>query len=258
MKWFKHDSDANRDPKLEKVLMRYGAEGYALYWLCLELIAAPIDKQKITFELEHDAEILAHRLRIDSARVEEIMEYMIGLDLFEISATSTRITCLKLASRLENSIVKNPNLKQVQRLIKPDAVPDNPGQSRITSDNSGIVRLDIDIDIDTDKKKIGERETRPPRKQQLPADFTLTLDRISVLAEVHPTADAFAEFAQFTDHHRSHASVMADWDAAWRTWCRNSKRFSRGANGSHSESRPQSAVDRVRAAAAQRAAHGNY
>lgn len=147
MKWFKHDSDANRDPKLEKLLMKYGAEGYAAYWLCLELIAAPIDKTNLNFELEHDAEILAYRLKMDSVKVEEIMHYMVGLSLFEISQTSQRITCMKLAYRLENSIVKNPQLKQIQELMASD-----PGQSEIIPDNLGKVRLDK-TRLDTDKDK---------------------------------------------------------------------------------------------------------
>lgn len=146
MKWFKHDSDANRDPKLEKVLMRYGAEGYALYWLCIELIAAPIDRRNINFDLEHDAEVLAYRLKMDSAKVEEIMKFMVHLNLFEIDPTTQRITCLKLASRLENSIIKNPQLKEIQQSILND-----PGQSRTSSDNLGKVRLDVDTDIDIDK-----------------------------------------------------------------------------------------------------------
>ena len=146
MKWFKHDSDANRDPKLEKVLMKYGAEGYALYWLCIELIAAPIDKHNITFELEHDAEILAHRLKMDSARVEEIMRYMGGLNLFEIDPLTQRVTCMKLALRIENSIVKHPELKQIQQDITSSrTIPDNPGKVRPD--------IDIDTDIDTEIEK---------------------------------------------------------------------------------------------------------
>lgn len=156
MKWFKHDADANRDSKLEKVLMKYGAEGYALYWLCLELIAAPIDKHNLTFELEHDAEILAYRLKMDSKRVEEIMRYFVNLQLFEISSTTRRITCLKLANRLENSIVKNPQLKQIQHLI----VTENPGQLRKFLDNSGKVRPDIDIDTDIDIKPKNKSEKK--------------------------------------------------------------------------------------------------
>lgn len=148
MKWFKHDSDANRDPKIEKVLMKYGAEGYALYWFCIELIVYEIDKAKITFELEHDVEVIAHRLKMDSLKVEEILRYFVEQHLFEIDPTSQRVVCMKIASRLEGSVVKNPKLKGIQEDIKRQAersekIPDNPGQPRL--------EVDVDKDIDIDK-----------------------------------------------------------------------------------------------------------
>lgn len=83
------------------------------------------------------------------------------------------------------------------------------------------------------------------RKQQLPDDFTLTEERASTLASIHPSADPRAEFAQFTDHHRSHATVMADWDAAWRTWCRNAKRFSRGPTNGRATESPLERIQRA-------------
>ena len=163
MKWFKHDSDANRDPKLEKVLMKYGAEGYALYWLCVELIAAPIDKHNLTFELKHDAEILAHRLKMDSVKVEEIMQYMTRISLFEMEPTTRVITCLKIASRIENSIIKNSQLKEIQSLISEN----NPGQVRTIPDKSGQVRLE-EKRLDTEKKKT----TTAPSVPDEPPEFT--------------------------------------------------------------------------------------
>jgi len=33
------------------------------------------------------------------------------------------------------------------------------------------------------------------------------------------------EWDQFADHHRAKGSLMADWPAAWRTWCRNWRKF---------------------------------
>ena len=127
MKWFKHASDAHKSATLEKVLIRYGAEGYALYWMCLECIAAPIDHTHCTFELEHDAEVLAHRLKVDSAKVEEIMRYFVQLGLFEVHPETQIITCLQLARQLENSVVKNPALKKIQQQMAPET---NPGKSR--------------------------------------------------------------------------------------------------------------------------------
>lgn len=34
-----------------------------------------------------------------------------------------------------------------------------------------------------------------------------------------------AQFALFADHHRAKGSVMAEWPAAWRTWCGRAKQF---------------------------------
>jgi hypothetical protein len=99
MKWFRHDSDARTDAKLEKVLMRYGMEGYGLYWYCLELIAAQVEKHNLTFELEHDAEMIGYRTGINYAKVQEIMTFMVDTGLFEDDRGV--ITCLKMAKRTD-------------------------------------------------------------------------------------------------------------------------------------------------------------
>lgn len=132
--------------------MKYGSDGYALYWLCLELIAAPIDKSHITFELKHDCEVLGHRLHVDTLRVEEIMRYMVNIELFESDETKSKISCLALAEKIENSIVKNPHMKAVQEHIKAgkrlnyNLLKDQ--KSGTISDNSGKLGLDIDTDIE--------------------------------------------------------------------------------------------------------------
>ncbi|MCP4649598.1 MAG: DUF4373 domain-containing protein, partial [PVC group bacterium] len=58
MKWFKHDTNALHDAKIEKLIMKYGIEGYGVYFACVEMIAHKLSPKKATFELEHDAEIL--------------------------------------------------------------------------------------------------------------------------------------------------------------------------------------------------------
>ena len=59
MEWFKHDSNASLDDKLQMVLLDYGLEGYGLYWYCVELIVNKVSKDNITFQLKHDARIIA-------------------------------------------------------------------------------------------------------------------------------------------------------------------------------------------------------
>src|SRR5210317_2240756 len=111
MKWFKHDSDANDDARLLKVQIKYGMEGYGLYWYCIELIASGVNENNLTFELEHDAEIIAHNTGIHYERVQEMMQYMVKLGLFEHS--TGKITCLRLAKRLDQSMTSNPYMRKI-------------------------------------------------------------------------------------------------------------------------------------------------
>lgn len=116
MKWFKHDSDASSDAKIKKLLIRHGAVGYAVYFHCLELIAGNVSNDNITFELEHDSEIIADNLRIRGTAeksgvevVEEIMRCIVSLNLFE--NTSGSITCPKMIKRLDSSMTGNPQFR---------------------------------------------------------------------------------------------------------------------------------------------------
>jgi hypothetical protein len=39
--------------------------------------------------------------------------------------------------------------------------------------------------------------------------------------------DPAEEEPKFRDYHLAHGSLMADWAAAWRTWCRNAAKYAR-------------------------------
>ena len=112
VKWFKHYSNAHNNNSLTKLRMRYGAEGYAIYWYCLEMIAGELgESDNITFELKHDAEVVAFALKCDTLKVEEIMRYIVKIGLFEnIDGT---ITCLKLAKYLDKKNTRNKNIHKI-------------------------------------------------------------------------------------------------------------------------------------------------
>lgn len=118
MNWYKHDTDASSDAKVKKLLIRHGAVGYAIYFHCLELIAGDIDENNITFELEHDAEIIADNLKIKGDAnqsgvdvVNTIMRYIVELGLFENH--DGRITCFKLLKRLDTSMTGSSQLRSL-------------------------------------------------------------------------------------------------------------------------------------------------
>lgn len=145
MRWFKHDGNALHDAKIEKLIMKYGIEGYGLYFACVEIIAGALTSENITFELEHDSEVLAHKFKIDTLKVEKMMKYMIGLGLFQFNHETNRIICLKLASRLDISTSNNPEIKKI---IK------DKNYYKLLESNSRLDKISLDeIRIDEKKKK---------------------------------------------------------------------------------------------------------
>lgn len=104
MKWFKHDTDANMDAKLQEILLDYGLEGYGLYWYCIELIAQGVNGDNLTFELEHDVRIIARNTGSTPQKVEQMMKSFIELGL--LNAQNGHVFCLKLALRCDDFTAK--------------------------------------------------------------------------------------------------------------------------------------------------------
>lgn len=152
MEWFRHDSNANLDEKLQEVLLDYGLEGYGLYWYCIELIVGKTSADNITFELKHDARVIARNTGSTPQRVEEMMKRFIHLGLFENK--DNKITCLKVAKRLMSSATSNPQMRSIIQDIKQryDTLSNTNSHDGIMTP-SKIVRLDkIRLD-NIDKKK---------------------------------------------------------------------------------------------------------
>lgn len=146
-------TDAHDGNDLTKVRIRYGSDGYAVYWYCLELIAGDLGADdKITFELRHDAEVIGNNLKIDTVKVEEMMRFMVSLGLFEQSGNV--VTCLKLAKYLEKKTTRNITIHKII-----DAAS---CLSATNPDKSGLSPLDTDTDTDTEKKET-KASAKPPR-----------------------------------------------------------------------------------------------
>lgn len=93
-----------------------------------------------------------------------------------------------------------------------------------------------------EEKELSNESSKKPasrsRRTQIAADEQPNETQRRHAAEsVGMTPAVFrSEWQRFRDHHRAKGSVMADWDAAWRTWCANWTRF----NG---KPEPQPAAD---------------
>jgi len=203
MKWFKHDTNAHSDAKLDKVLMHYGAHGYAVYWYCLELIAGKITPQNSSCSLEHDAEQIGARLKIDSAEVTGILAYMVDIGLFERHIEGA-ITCLKMLGRLDKSMTNSPKLRAMIGEIRQEA--------------SGSVMTCHDMSGNVTPDKIRSDEIREDKKNKtaIPKDFSIS-DGVRKWAEKNGHRRLNAHLEHFIDKAKAQNYRYADWDAAFKT-----------------------------------------
>jgi len=207
MKWFKHDSDARHDAKLARLRMKYGLEGYGLYFFLLECIAGTVEAHNLTFELEEDAELVAEMTNIHYERINEMMTYMVQLRLFEQSDNGI-ITCMKLSTRTDD---------YTQKVIRSnDKVRRVSGQS---TDSVGTMSELIEEKRREEKRNTKGRFTPPSVKE---------------VAEYCRERKNGINPQEFVDHYETNGwmrgkTKIKDWKACVRTWEKNQKDAKSGA-----------------------------
>ena len=146
MKWFKHDANASIDSKLKRLRLKYGMEGYGLYWYCLECIAKNVESHNLTFELEEDSELISADTNIHRERVQEMMAFMVDAGLFENRDGS--ITCLKMATRTDEytqKLIKNTKSVPTVSRHNPDNVRLNRIEEKRTEEKKKTSKLDVSV-----------------------------------------------------------------------------------------------------------------
>ncbi len=225
MKWFKHDSNAHIDAKIKRVKHKYGITGYGLYWYCIELIAGALDSKNITFELEEDAEIIALEWSLDQLKVQEIMMYMVEIGLFENS--NGRISCLKLAKRLDDTNSKNPEIRRILAVLDKAKLGDTPTNSEsVLPDKTRLDETRVDKSKDINPLVANAPVEQKKAKRFIPP----TVIEISCQMESKglPLNDADREADSFWNFYESKGwyvgkSKMKNWKASVNNWLKNYK-----------------------------------
>ncbi len=199
MKWFKHET--NRRAGLRRLIMEFGMGGYGLYWLCMELIAGSIAIDNLTFELEDDAELIAHEFKMDTIKVAKIMHRCIELGLFEL-ADSGRLKATCLAKMLDETVSKNAHVKEIKKKMTSEGAVilysgTTPEQFRNDSGATPETLRPDKIRIDKirleEKRKevvIEKPEILPPTNRPLPLKDILLRDNVKMTqAEIDKLKD---------------------------------------------------------------------
>jgi len=225
MQWFKHDSDAATDAKIKKLLMRYGADGYAIYFHCIELIVGNISEQNITFELEHDAEIIADNLKIqgtsDTApvdRVNQIMRYIVSLGLFEES--SGHITCYKILKRLDTSMTSNSKMRSMITEAKQN-------HDKVMINHDKVMQEETRIDkTRTEQKRIDNTPDKPVKHKH--GEFShvlLTSDEYLKLCDEWGETETLRQIKVLDEGIETKGYKYKNFNLTLRKWKSNEKGF---------------------------------
>ncbi len=102
MKWFKHESDASTNLKLEQVLDEFGLHGYGFFWLCLELVAW---QGGLEFKLKPEKswkKAIMRKSNLNEDRTDKILARFGELGLIDKKALKRNILYIpKLAERAD-------------------------------------------------------------------------------------------------------------------------------------------------------------
>jgi hypothetical protein len=84
--WFKHDKNARRDPKIQALRAKHGAEGYGIYFMLIEVMAEQADYKLQKFPLMVAG--LSVDLGIKEELLEKILHFIVNeCELFEQNDT---------------------------------------------------------------------------------------------------------------------------------------------------------------------------
>jgi len=203
------------DARLQEILLDYGLEGYGLYWYCIELITQKIDSDNITFELEHDARIIARNTGSSVQKVQEMMTRFVEIGLFENS--NGVITCLKLAKRLDKSMTNSPAMRQFIEDVR--------------TRHDIVRKCQPRIEEDKKKNRIDKSKANAKKSAQMKRP---TLQEVQSYFNEIGSTTCLDDGERFFDHFESNGwkvggkTPMKDWKAAVRNWFKRNKEYSNG------------------------------
>jgi uncharacterized phage protein (TIGR02220 family) len=158
--WFKHMTDMVDDPRIRRLIKRFGSDGYAVYNVIVERVAKRITGKSPFPDLEEDAEDIADLLRMDTLRVNDITKMAIELGLF--SMPGERIAVPKIYEFIDSSQTSSHEMRKLiqsyrNRLEAPKNVRTTPDQ---------VMMLPDDVMTSGDTVRTEEKRREEKRREE--------------------------------------------------------------------------------------------
>lgn len=104
--------------------------------------------------------------------------------------------------------------------------------TEIPAPELGVAAADGDhLPIETEELTPQPRKktTKAARKTAIPEDWTPNEKCLTYAREHYPSMPIGIEVEKFRDYHLAKGGKYSNWDAAWRSWCRNGNEYANGA-----------------------------
>jgi hypothetical protein len=193
------------DVKIRRLVKRYGLEGYGLYNLIIETIAESLSTDNPVPELEETAQDIAEQYNGDTAKINDMMSFMLNQGLFEVDEMTGRILCQKMYKFLDKSQTRSEEIRKMIDSYKMSQCP------RQIETVSNIPDRREEKRIDKEEKREDKKTRFAPHSPQSDKEY-LNEQNIKSFTST-----------QFIDYYEARGwmigkNKMKDWKAAVRTW----------------------------------------
>jgi len=163
----------------------------------------------------------------------KVRNYLKKLEKFEMIAVAT---VGKKNARKTHVTICNYSTYQSRGRTEnaPETHEKRTGNAVKKQDNNITSKRDTNVSQKTMPEILDEPPPKKRRKPSvaIPPNWVMSAENLEYALSKQLTQDqANDEQDNFRDHHLSKESKFADWDAAWRTWVRNSIKFASNRRG---------------------------
>ncbi len=118
MQYFKHQSNMRHDIKIKRIISKYGLEGYGLYNLIIESITESLSTDSPLPDLQETCEDIAEFYNGNTAKINEIMSYMLNQGLFDLDELTGKVLCNKVYKFLDTSQTRSEKVREMIKAYK--------------------------------------------------------------------------------------------------------------------------------------------
>lgn len=204
MLYFKHHSNMRHDLKIKRVISRYGLEGYGLYCLILESITESLSNDSPMPELSETCEDIAEFYNGNTARINEIANFMMNQGLFDLSEVDGHIICHKVYKFLDTAATRSDKLRKMISDYKKVA-------SHKVSDNAqtNLIEEEVEEEIEIEEEY---KEKSASAKGKIESEFETFYNSYPKKIKKQ---EALRKWKQNKPPLDQCLKVIDDWKATW-------------------------------------------